>query len=79
MVGLMYINIFDQCLLWSQSMMSWSPARLQRGTTLASCVTSTGMPVQNTATIPKPVVPNFPLNPFYTWCNMLLIDLQHSL
>ena len=31
--------------------------RLQRGTTPASCVTSTGMPAQNAATILKPLVP----------------------
>ena len=32
--------------------------RLQRGTTPASCVTSTGMPAQNVATIIKPLMPN---------------------
>ena len=30
----------------------------KRGTTLASCVTSTGTPAQNAANIPKPLVPN---------------------
>ena len=33
-------------------------AHLQRGTTPTSCVTSTGMPVQNAATILKLLVPN---------------------
>ena len=33
-------------------------ARLQRGTSPASYVTSTGMPAQNAATILKPLVPN---------------------
>ena len=33
-------------------------ARLRRGTTPASCVTSTGMPAQNAATILKPLVFN---------------------
>ena len=33
-------------------------AHLQRETTPASCVTSTGMPAKNAATILKPLVPN---------------------
>ena len=33
------------------------------------------LPTQNAATILKPLVPN----PFYTWCNMLLTGLHHSL
>ena len=45
-------------------------ARLQRGTTPASCVTSTDMPAKNAATILKPLLPiaptQSPLNLFYT-------------
>ena len=39
-------------------------ARLQRGTTPASCVTSTGMPAQNAASILKLLVPNLHSTPF---------------
>ena len=38
--------------------------RLQRGTTPASCVTTTPMPAQNTANIFKTLVPNPHLTPF---------------
>ena len=36
------------------------------------------MPAQNAATILKLLVPNPPVNPFHTWCNMLLTGLHHS-
>ena len=39
-------------------------ARLQRRTTLTSCVTSNGMLAQNAATILKPLVPNHQSTPF---------------
>ena len=39
-------------------------ARLQRGTTPASCVTFTVMPAQNAATILKPLVSNLHSTPF---------------
>ena len=39
-------------------------ARLQRGTTPALFVTSTGMPAQNAASILKPLVPNPHSTPF---------------
>ena len=39
-------------------------ARLQRMTAPASCVTSTGIPPQNSATILKPLVPNPHSTPF---------------
>ena len=35
----------------------WQPV-YKRGTTLAFCVTSTGMPAQIAANIPKPLMPN---------------------
>ena len=50
-------------------------ARLQRGTTPVSCVTSTGMPIQIIVTILSCQSPH---DLFYTWCNMLLTGLYHS-
>ena len=53
-------------------------SRWQRVYSLATCVTCTEMPAQNAGTIVKPLLPNPPLNPFYTWCKMLLTELHHS-
>ena len=54
-------------------------ARLWRRTTLASCVTSTGMPAKNAANILKCWQrAQSPLNPFYTWCKMFLTGLHNS-
>ena len=52
-------------------------ARLQRGTTPASCVTSTRIPVKTLPTFSNLSCP-FTLNPFCTWCNMLLTWVDYS-
>ena len=51
-------------VVWGNSKGVPTTARLQRGITPASCVTSTGMPTQNAATIIKPLVPNPHSTPF---------------
>ena len=53
-------------------------ARLQRGTTPISCVTSTGMSAQNTATILKPFVPNPHSTPFTHGATCHVADMVAS-
>ena len=52
-------------------------ARPQRGTTPASCVTSTGMSAKKRCHHSQTSRAQSSLNPFQGWCNMLLTGLHH--
>ena len=62
--GVKYGQSFPACRMRRLKGCLPMTARLQRGNTLASCVTSTAMPAQKAANNPKSLVPNPDSTPF---------------